>query len=239
MKSITLTITLLSTLLGFSQSKIVDYSEFLETQKQSPKDYIFELFEKNDIIILGERDHRDTTQYDLILDIIGDERFIENVGHVYTEVGVVNQTEWANEVLKGDYEDEQKFNKEFVKLYRELDFNPLWDKYNMVKYLKGIYDINKNLENDKKITVGLTDCAFEWEGMTHEKYIEFEKKLSKHKYTRDSIMAFNFMKMYEQQKPIKGQKKALLIQNRPHAINSVVHYKGRLLKTLLLKELMH
>lgn len=230
MKIFLLVIILFQAFLGFSQSEIESYTKFLKNQKQSPKDYIFELFETNDIIILGERDHRDTTQYDLILDIIGDERFIENVGHVYTEVGVINQTEWANNVLKGNYKDNQKFEKDFIKLYRELDFNPLWDKYNMIKYLKGIYEINKNLENDKKITVGLTDCAFEWEGMTHEKYLEFEKKLSKHKYTRDSIMAFNFMKMYEQQKPIKGYKKALLIQNRPHAINSIVHYKGRLLK---------
>lgn len=231
MKNILFLIILLNAFLGFSQSELKKYTNFIENQKQSPIDYILELFETNDIIILGERDHRDTSQYDLILDIIRDERFINKVGHVYTEVGVINQTKLANEVLKGDYDGEQKFNKEFVKLYRNLDFNPLWDKYNMVKYLKGIYEINKNLENEKKITIGLTDCAFEWEGMTHEKYIEFEKKLSKHKYTRDSIMAFNFMQLYEQQKPIKGHKKALLIQNRPHAINSVVHYKGRLLKT--------
>lgn len=230
MKKILLAIILLSPFLGFAQSKIVDYSEFLENQNQSPKDYIFELFENNDIIILGERDHRDTTQYDLILDIIGDERFIENIGHVYTEVGVINQTKWTNDVVKGDYKDNKEFEKDFVKLYRELDFNPLWDKYNMIKYLKGIYEINKSLDSDKKVTIGLTDCAFEWKEMTHEKYLDFKKSSLQGLNTRDSIMAFNFMKLYEQQNPINGNKKALLIQSRPHATNLNVVYKGKRIK---------
>lgn len=52
-----------------------------------PKEYIFKLFEKSDIVVLGERDHRDTVQYDLIHDILADPRFAEQVGHVYTEIG--------------------------------------------------------------------------------------------------------------------------------------------------------
>ncbi len=227
MKTKIAAILLLNTLFGFSQSEIENYSTFLKNQKQSPKEYIFELFETNNIIILGERDHRDTTQYDLILDIIRDERFINNVGHVYTEVGVVNQTKWANNVVKGNYKDTQEFEKEFVKLYRELDFNPLWDKYNMIKYLQGIYEINKNRTQDKKVTIGLTDCAFEWKDLTHKKYEEFKKNNLRGLNTRDSIMAFNFMKLYEQQNPINGHKKALLIQSRPHAINLNIVYKEK------------
>ncbi len=230
MKNILLIIILFGYSLGFCQSKIIHYSEFLENQNQSPKDYIFELFENNDIIILGERDHRDTTQYDLILEIIGDERFIENIGHVYTEVGVINHTKWANNVIKGNYKDNKEFEKDFVSLYRELDFNPLWDKYNMVKYLKGIYEINKSLDNDKKITIGLTDCAFEWKEMTHEKYTDFKKSNLKGLSTRDSIMAYNFMQLYEQQNPINGYKKALLIQSRPHATNLNIVYKDKRVK---------
>ncbi len=230
MKNILFIIILFGSFFGFSQSEIDNYTEFLKDQKQSPKDYIFELFETNDIIILGERDHRDTSQYDLILDIIGDERFINNIGYVYTEVGVINQTKWANKVIKGNYKDNNEFENEFVKLYRELDFNPLWDKYNMVKYLKGIYKINKELEYEKKISVGLTDCAFEWKNMTHEKYLNFKKSSLLGLNTRDSIMAFNFMQLYEQQNLINGRKKALLIQSRPHAINLNVTYKEKNIK---------
>ena len=210
----------------FSQTEIDPYVEFLKKQTQSPKDYIFELFETSDIVILGERDHRETTQYDLILDILSDQRFIDNIGHVYTEVGSINRTEWANEVIKGNFKNDKAFEKEFVKLYRELDWNVLWDKYNMVKYLKGVYNINRTLSPEKKLTIGLTDCAFDWDGMTHEKYVEFSKKYLYPFNVRDSVMAYNFIKLYKNQKPIKGQRKALLIQSRPHAITINATYKG-------------
>lgn len=223
----------ISLLLNYSlnaQTTVAEYTDFLKLEHQSPIDYILGLFEDNDIIILGERDHRDTTQYDLILEIIKDKRFIENIGHVYTEVGVVNQSEWANKLVKGSFVDNQEFDAEFVRLYRELDFNPLWDKYNMIKYLKGIYEINKNLEPDKKVTIGLTDCAFDWKGMTHEKYIGFKNRSLKGLNTRDSLMANNFIQLYEKQIQINGHKKALLIQSRPHAINLDINYKGKAIK---------
>lgn len=210
------------------QYSLKEYYDFLKDQQQSPKDYIFELFRTNDIVILGERDHRESTQYDLILDILKDERFIKEIGYVYTEVGVVNQTEVGNIVLKGEYNSQEEFERELVLLYRELDYNALWDKYNMVKYLRGIYAINKSLPTQDRITVGFTDCAFEWEGMTREKYLDFEERNLSQRNIRDSIMASNFIDLHEKQSPINGRKKALYIQNRPHAEkidNIIYNYK--------------
>lgn len=207
-----------------SQDSISQYINALKGCHFSPKEYIFKLFETNDIVILGERDHRDTTQYDLILDILADEYFINNVGHVYTEVGAVNRIEWANKVLKEQYENDADFEKALIQLYRELEFYPLWEKYNMYKYLKGIYNINKTLNNDKKITVGLLDCEFDWEGMTAEKYAEFEKTDGDN---RDSVMAFNFFRYYDAQKPINANKKALVILNEPHAVKIDIIYNSK------------
>lgn len=96
----------------------------------------------------------------------------------------------------------------------------------MVKYLKGVYAINQELPEDKKITIGLTDCAFDWNGMTHEKYQEFAKKNLYANNARDSVMAQNFAELYENQEPINGHKKALLIQSRPHAINLNTTFEG-------------
>lgn len=217
--------------LVMGQNSVNDYLIFLDKEHLSPKEYVFKQFETSDIVILGERDHRDTAQYDLILDILADERFKNNIGYVYTEVGVINRTEWANTVLKNQYINDNEFEKELIKLYRELDFNPIWEKYNMYKYLKGIYNINKELPLEKKITVGLTDCEFDWNGMTSQKYNAFEKKIYKEAVTRDSTMASNFMTLYESQKPINGKKKALLIQNQPHAVNYDVIYKNKKIKS--------
>ena len=93
---------ILSVTFSFAQSELTPYINFLQKQ-QTPKEYIFALWKESDIIILGERDHRDTTQYNLILDILSDKRFIENIGYLYLEVGVVNATEDANALIKENF----------------------------------------------------------------------------------------------------------------------------------------
>jgi len=219
--------------IAFGQNSVKDYSDFLNREHLSPKEYIFKLFETNDIIILGERDHRDTTQYDLILDIISDERFINNIGHIYTEVGVINRTDWANNILKKQYSNNNEFEKELIKLYRELDFNPVWEKYNMYKYLKGVYGINKTLPNEKKLTIGLTDVEFDWNEMNADKYANFMSFLYKEvAVIRDSIMALNFINLYEKQTPINGKRKALYIQSHSHAININVTVNNNRIKSV-------
>lgn len=76
-----------------------EYVEYIQEQGKDPKEYIFEKFKEVDVIILGERSYRDTTQYDLIMDILKDPRFAEDIGYVYTEVGVTNMTEAANRLI--------------------------------------------------------------------------------------------------------------------------------------------
>ena len=42
----------------------------------------------NDIVILCERVHPETTQYDMILNLVSNSGFIDKGGHIYTELGV-------------------------------------------------------------------------------------------------------------------------------------------------------
>lgn len=44
--------------------------EYIQQQGKHPKEYVFEKFKEVDVIILGERDPKDTTQYDLIMNIL-------------------------------------------------------------------------------------------------------------------------------------------------------------------------
>lgn len=69
--------------------------EYADKNGVSPKDYIFKLFDKSDIVVLGERDHRDSIQYNFILDLLADSRFAERVGHVYTEVWAMSIPKWV------------------------------------------------------------------------------------------------------------------------------------------------
>ena len=183
----------------------------------SPKEYIFKQFEKSDIVVLGERDHRDTVQYDLIHDILADPRFAEQIGYVYTEVGSYNMTDDVNRLLQGNYPTEAAFMDSLYAYYRKTEiFYPMWEKYNRVKFLKGIYEINRT--SPKKIMLGLTDCEFLWDEIrTVEDYKRFWKSPGLN--DRDSLMATHISEMYARQTPLNGKRKALVITNQPHAIN--------------------
>lgn len=95
MKRIALSIlVILTSLKVFCQTYTIDdYKKCITEHGMDAKEYIFSLFEEADIVVLGERDHRDTTQYEFILDILSDPRFARTVEYVYTEVGVNNMTE--------------------------------------------------------------------------------------------------------------------------------------------------
>ena len=200
-----------------------DYVQYINNYSSTPVEYIFKLFEQSDIVVIGERDHQDTTQYQLILDILKDPRFVKEIGYVYTEVGCVNRTSEVNKLIKGKFQTNEDFMNHLYSYLRTGEvFYPLWEKYNRVLFLKGLYEINRN--NHRKITLGLTDCAFSWNDISSaQEYKDFYYS-SACEY-RDSTMAANFAQMFEQQKPKKGKRKALIITNQPHAINATMAKK--------------
>lgn len=180
------------------------------------------MFEKSDIVVIGERDHRDTTQYELILDLLRDPRFAKDIGYVYTEVGCVNRTKDVNKLLCEKYKSDNEFNDALYAYFRNEIFYPLWDKYNRIQLLRGLYEINRDSEH--KITLGLTDCKFSWEKIkTVDEYRKFYD--SPACAYRDSTMYIHFSKMYAKQKPKNGRRKALVITNHPHALNA--SFEGR------------
>jgi hypothetical protein len=189
-------------------------------------DYVFELFDRYDIVILGERDHRDTTQYELIQKIISDKRFIEKVGNIFTEVGVNNQTERANEVLKGTYASYADFETELRRLYRNMDYQIVWEKYNYWMLLSSIYKINSGLPEKDKISYYPTDIEFDW-GMfdTHRQWKAFNEFIETG--IRDAYMGYHFIKDYNRilKDPNQTRKKALVILNRPHSYQSYRNFK--------------
>ena len=65
------------------KDSIKPYINFLENNNfLSAKDYILSKFETYDIVIISERHHADMTQYEVILDVVKDNRFN---GNIYTE----------------------------------------------------------------------------------------------------------------------------------------------------------
>lgn len=197
------------------KEEIRPYVEFLENEKPaSAKDYIISLFEDHDLVILCERDHRDVTQYDLILDVMRDRYFIENVGMVFTEVGARTLDRELNEFLRNDTLSDEEVERRAVYLQRNVSF-PIWAKTNFIYFIKGIHEINKNLPADKKLEVHPTDIYYIDGEPTEEKYAAIFAVESQ----RDKLMADFIIENFDAIKKENPSAKALVIMNYRHAYN--------------------
>jgi len=195
--------------------KLKPYVDFLNTEHLSAKDYVLNLFKTKDIVILCERHHQDTTQYDLYLSIIGDKRFIEEVGNVFTEKGVSTLNPEVNAFLHTDGLTEDSARRRILAFHRNADWVPLWEKENFSYLLRGIYFINQKLRPDQKINYYPSDVPFDWTQMDVSRYRKFVNSLEP---GRDSIIALQIINTFDSLKASKSShKKALVIMNYRHA----------------------
>ncbi len=193
----------------------MNHKAFLKNQTLSAKDYVISLFESNDIVILCERNHMEFTQYELFLEIAKDSFFINNVGNIYTEVGVVNMNEEINSFLQSKQQDSISTRKRITRIFRDIDFTPYWHCYNFPWFLNELYNLNQNLPINKKIKLHPVDASFNWTNYkTALEYEKFDNSLD----NRDSIMVNNIIQLFnEQKKDSTGRKKALIIMNYRHS----------------------
>ena len=160
-----------------TNSAIKPYVDLLETQHVSSKDYIFNLFENYDIVILCERDHREITQYDLILDILKDKRF-QNIQNTYFEIGNSKYNDKLNDFLHDSSLTDEEVTKTALQMQRNMF--PLWEKANYTYYLKGVHKINSKLTDNKKVNVFNLDFGILWEESDEEKNRQKEELSQKH-----------------------------------------------------------
>lgn len=212
----------------------VSHVDFLKKQNLSAKDYVINQFEKHDLVIICERDHKDFTQYELILEIVKDPFFIENVGHIFTEVGVANMDSEINKFLLSEQIDSVSTRNRITSIFREIDSSPFWHCYNYPWFLGEIFNINQTLNGDKKITLHPSDSEFDWSKCnTAEDYKAFDNSI----VNRDSMMAQNIIQRFDIIQTGKNmRKKALVIMNYKHAflkdhrfLGKVTHNTGRYL----------
>lgn len=208
--------------LGYSQNtEIKPYVDYLNNvEMKSAKDYILEKFKNHDIVVLCERDHSDISQYKLIKEIISDEYFKKNVKNIFTEIGVVNLQPEITKFLKTKGLDSIYVEEKLNEFQQNSEIYPVWDRYSYHYFLRTIYDINDNSEN--QIALYPSDSEFDWnniktvEDYTREYEIEIEP--------RDSLIASNIINKY--QKISTKNKKALIILNIRHAYKVHSHYNN-------------
>jgi hypothetical protein len=189
---------------------IEKYVRFLGIQKQAPTDYLMGLFAKYDIVVLCERAHPETTQYDMIGELARDPRFQQQVGHIFTECGSISLRPAVEELLTNDQLSEEQAQQKLRAIYRNFNFQVVWDKTNSYTFLQQISQLNRTLPKESRVHIWPSDIESDWSKITKDNYGRIEQQLGQ----RDKIMADNIAtKFNEIQKASGRQKKALVIMN--------------------------
>lgn len=175
------------------KSAIQPYIDFLRTTKVPAKDYVLGLFENHDLVILCERDHRDITQYKLILDIIQDPRFISTVGIVFTEIGVSTLRPGISEFLHAEGLPYDSVQQKVLEFHRNSSFYPLWEKQSFSHLLRSLYELNQSLAKDDKVDLYPSDMPFDWNMMDEARLKKFQDSIP----LRDSIIASQIIQNFD------------------------------------------
>ena len=198
--------------------ELLPYTNFLEKDHKKAKDYVLDLFEKNDLVIICERDHRENTQYEFLNELISDPKFIQNVGNIFTEVGMRSlNPEINNFIHSTDVANNTKKDK-IIELQRRCSFYPIWEMYNFYSQVEGIYEINQALSQSEKINLYPTDVELKLDSIN----VDYLKKFWYNEANnRDSLMADYIIENFEKiKKSETKRKKALIIMNYRHGFNN-------------------
>lgn len=209
---------------------IKQFVDCLSKIKQvSAKDYIFHSFEKNDIVILSERNHNELTQYDLIIEVLKDKIF---KGNIYTEVGVYNSKNKIKDFLNKENLSKEEKEKELLELYRNIDYTTLWDKYNYYFLLSSIYDINQGRSQNDKIFLIPLDIVFNWDSIQCNSQYKMLMDMMEPQnnmppvISRNLVMGQHFVRTYnEEKKQNVNKNKAIVILNTYHGYTRIPTYK--------------
>jgi len=203
------------------QNVIAPYVLFLEKQKDA-KDYIFQLFEKNDIVILCERAHPEMTQYDFIFDLVSDKRFIKNVGNVFTEIGSRTQQSNLDLLMNTDSLTNEELDIKLCQILRNYSDFPIWENTNYFNYYKNLYGLNQQLPKEQRIRHTFTDLECNWDEIKNKN--DYEEKVKSYIAKRDEMLAEKVIKGYEQMlSSNQTRKKCLVIMNYRHAFGPVAN----------------
>lgn len=196
-------------------TEIKPYIDFLKkNQPVSAKEYILSLFQKHDVVILCERDHRELTQYDLILDVARDPYFREHAGVIFSEIGSHNLNPELNNFLQDGTLDNEQVKKTIRHFQRNIFYYPVWEKYNWSYFAEGLYAENHKQTPYPPIQWYPSDLPYYIKGNATPEQIS---KIDVMTDQRDSLIADHVIQNLLRLKQSKTSQKALVILNYRHA----------------------
>ena len=199
-------------------SETIQMGKYVQTHAKDPVDYVFDLFDKYDIVVISERMHPEYTQYDLYSKMVADPRFAERVGNIFTETGSVSFQDTVNNLLRTKYASEDSLDKYTALLQRNSNgVWPLWDNTNMFDMLKRVNHLNAAMtDTTKMLHWYFTDLPVDWGKMTKE-----TQQNAYHDKRRDSLEASVVINVYQQLISRQKRKKSLVIMNTRHGYGHI------------------
>ena len=172
------------------------------------KEYLLTLFNKYDIVVLCEALHTEDTQWDFIYDVISDKRFVENVGHVFTEYGCAREQAKVDSFMRTTYEDSISLAKAAATLMN-------YHSGNFYFFMQKLHKFNQSLPDSLKVQEHFTDIL-SWNYLAGAYYDSISNLVGNGEDAllsyRDSLMASVVIDWYQQ-----TRKKCLVITNTRHA----------------------
>lgn len=194
--------------------EIQPYIEFIKKQDQSPLNYVLGKYDSNDVVVFGERDHRDITQYYFIEELISQAEFYEKVGVIYTEAGSSNFNDTLNSVLQNYNLNDKELEKQLIGVYRDISYQAFWGNYNFFYLWKTIFQFNKTHPNFA-LRIEMLSPPFDWSEIRDTTSCRLKTEDVEKNY--DSFMADYFLQRFSSaQEPVRN--KALVIMNYPHSL---------------------
>jgi hypothetical protein len=203
----------------YQPQELLPYVSHLQSHAQPAIEYMLRLFRTYDLVILAERTHPETTQWEFIYELTSHPEFSAKVGHVFTEYGSVSQQEAWEQVLNAPSLEEVDLNRKCIELLRNFPIWPYgWHNNNIFEYLKKLYRLNRTLPAESRIALYFSDVPWQWEGKTLQDYARY---WSTEIPQRDRIMADHIIRRFREiLQSSSPRKKALVIMNTRHAFRT-------------------
>ncbi|MDR1542855.1 MAG: hypothetical protein LBS50_00295 [Prevotellaceae bacterium] len=185
--------------------KVQSYYKFLKEKGQNPKDYLLNLFDTYDIVVLCENLHPEDTQWDFIYDVVSDKRFYEKAGNIFTEYGCVRDHAKVDTFMQTNFNSEIELQKATATLMN-------YHSGNFYYFMKKLYKLNSSLPDSLKIKEHFTDVlGWKYLYFAYNDSINFDYG-NPYDVKRDSLMAQVVIDWYN-----KERKKCLVVTNFRHA----------------------
>ncbi len=206
------------------------YVAFLKQEQATPVDYVIDLFDRYDVVVLCERPHPEKSQWEFIYEVVQDPRFVERVGHVFTEYGQVGMQAYLDDFMATDGLDDSEIQKRVVHIMRDWAVWPAWTHTNFYTYLTQLYAFNQSQPRDRRIQHHFTDTPANWSELTTaEDYQAYRRSLG----NRDEQMAQSVIeKMGQLAESGSTPPKCLVVMNYRHGFDLTGrHPKAKRLNT--------